>query len=307
MTKLDLTDINNYYYARNKCEKTFVSNLTHEQRLKLHPLLLSLIRLKNKKAGFKINLLENSSVPTDKPKIFCITHIGKFDIEVVSEIIGEHYYLLSGDFENIHSTIEEKFLGFNGVVYVREDDKEDRKKSKEKMIDILKNNGNIMYFPEGTWNLSPNLPVVKCSYGIIDVAMKANAIIVPVAIEQYGKQFISIIGKNFEVDKYSDNDKIVAIEDLRGELASLKWKIWETVQPSIRKDIQKDEFDSFINERLKEWPNFTLNEFLDRVYKPKDIEDAEVVFSFLNSINLNKENAFLAKAKDEYQKRYVKK
>ena len=137
--------------------------------------------------------------------------------------------------------------------------------------------------------------------------MKANAIIVPVAIEQYGKQFISIIGKNFEVDKYSDNDKIVAIEDLRGELASLKWKIWETVQPSIRKDIQKDEFDSFINERLKEWPNFTLNEFLDRVYKPKDIEDAEVVFSFLNSINLNKENAFLAKAKDEYQKRYVKK
>lgn len=51
------------------------------------------------------------------------------------------------------------------------------------MIKILKNKGNIMYFPEGTWNLSPNLPVVKCSYGIIDVAMKAKAVIVPIAIQ----------------------------------------------------------------------------------------------------------------------------
>lgn len=273
--------------------------------MKLHPLLLLLIHIKNKRAGFQIKLLENNSIPTDRPKIFCVTHIGKFDIEVVSEIIKEHYYLLSGDFENIHSTIEEKFLGYNGVIYVREDDKEDRKLSKEKMIKILKNKGNIMYFPEGTWNLSPNLPVVKCSYGIIDVAMKAKAVIVPIAIEQYGKQFLSVIGQNFEVKKYSDDKKIMAIEDLRGNLAGLKWKIWESVQPCIRKDISKDEFESFINERLKEWPNFTLNEFLARVYKPKGIEEPEKVFDFFKSINLKKENAFLAKSQVEYHKRYL--
>ena len=305
MKKIDLTDRDNYFYARRKYEKTLANNLTHEQRLKLHPLLLLLIHIKNKRAGFQIKLLENNSIPTDRPKIFCITHIGKFDIEVVSEIIGEHYYLLSGDFENIHSTIEEKFLGYNGELYVREDDKEDRKLSKEKMIKILKNKENIMYFPEGTWNLSPNLPVVKCSYGIIDVAMKAKAVIVPIAIEQYGKQFLSVIGQNFEVKKYSDDKKIMAIEDLRGNLAGLKWKIWESVQPCIRKDISKDEFESFINERLKEWPNFTLNKFLARVYKPKGIEEPEKVFDFFKSINLKKENAFLAKSQVEYHKRYL--
>lgn len=305
MKKIDLTDRDNYFYARGKYEKTFANNLRHGQRLKLHPLLLLLIHIKNKRAGFQIKLLENNSIPTDRPKIFCVTHIGKFDIEVVSEIIKEHYYLLSGDFENIHSTIEEKFLGYNGVIYVREDDKEDRKLSKEKMVNILKNRGNIMYFPEGTWNLSPNLPVVKCSYGIIDVAMKAKAVIVPIAIEQYGKQFLSVIGQNFEVKKYSDDKKIMAIEDLRGNLAGLKWKIWESVQPCIRKDISKDEFESFINERLKEWPNFTLNEFLARVYKPKGIEEPEKVFDFFKSINLKKENAFLAKSQVEYHKRYL--
>lgn len=97
----------------------------------------------------------------------------------------------------------------------------------------------------------------------------------------------------------------MAIEDLRGNLAGLKWKIWESVQPCIRKDISKDEFESFINERLKEWPNFTLNEFLARVYKPKGIEEPEKVFDFFKSINLKKENAFLAKSQVEYHKRYL--
>ena len=193
----------------------------------------------------------------------------------------------------------------NGVVYIDVLDKEDRKNSRNIMVKIAKQGGNIMIFPEGTWNLSPNLPVVKCSYGIIDVAMKAKAVIVPIAIEQYGKQFLSVIGQNFEVKKYSDDKKIMAIEDLRGNLAGLKWKIWESVQLCIRKDISKDEFESFINERLKEWPNFTLNEFLARVYKPKGIEEPEKVFDFFKSINLKKENAFLAKSQVEYHKRYL--
>ncbi len=306
MNKEDLNDIVNYYEKREKYEKTIYGKLTHEQRLKIHCLLLKIICLKNKLSGFNITKIKDDSEITERPKIFCITHIGKYDIEVISEVIKEHYYLLSGDFENIYGTIEEKFLGFNGVVYVREDDKKDRKLSKEKMINILKNNGNIMYFPEGTWNLSPNLPVVKCSYGIIDVAMKSNAIIVPIAIEQYGKNFISAIGKNFDVNNYSENDKELAIEDLRSAMATLKWEIWENVSPNIRSEISEKDFDNFIGSRLKEWPNFTLEEFLDRVYKPKNIVEEKEVYEFLTKINLNYDNAFLAKSKHEYEKKYIK-
>ena len=68
--------------------------------MKLHPLLLLLIHIKNKRAGFQIKLLENNSIPTDRPKIFCVTHIGKFDIEVVSEIIKEHYRYRGETIEN---------------------------------------------------------------------------------------------------------------------------------------------------------------------------------------------------------------
>ena len=307
MGKLDLTDLETYYLARNKYDSSFVSRLSHKQRLKLHPLLLTIIKAKNKIAGFELETLYDKSSTTDKPKIFCITHIGKFDIEVASEIIGEHYYLLSGDFENMVGTIEEKFLGFNGVIYVREDDKEDRKRSKEKMIQTLKNGGNLMYFPEGTWNLSPNLPVLQCPYGIVEVAMKSGAIIIPIGIEQYGNKFIAAIGENFDVSSYSEDEKIEAITDLRGTMAGLKWDIWESIPENIRTQMDQAGFESHVQARLKEWPNFTYEEFQNRVFRPKNISTEEEVFSFLKELEVNKHNSFLAKSQQEYVKKYVRK
>lgn len=305
MKKQDLTDLKTYYEARNKYDKSFVSNLSHQKRLSIHPLLLNIIKLKNKMSGFDINVLYDNSVSTDNPKIFCITHMGKFDIEVTSEIIKEHYYLLSGDYENMKGTVEEKFLGLNGVVYVREDDKDDRKRSKDKMVSILKNGGNLMYFPEGTWNLSPNLPVLQCPYGIIDVAMKSGATIIPVGIEQYGNTFVAAIGENFDVSLYDENQKIEAIGQLRGAMASLKWDIWSSVPPIERATMNPDIFNIYVDQRLSEWPNFTYDEFQERVFKPRGINTEEEVYDFFESLDIDQRNAFLAKEKSAYVKKYV--
>lgn len=94
------------------------------------------------------------------------------------------------------------------------------------MIEHLQQGGNLMYFPEGTWNLSPNLPVLPCYWGIVGVAQKGNAVIVPIAAEQYRKHFIINIGENFDMSKYGI-DKTLAISELRDALATLKWEIWE--------------------------------------------------------------------------------
>ena len=89
----------------------------------------------------------------------------------------EHYYLLSGDYEHLQGLIDEKFLSVNGVFYFNEKDKKDRKAVSGKMIEHLKQNGNLMYFIEGTWNLTPNLPMLPCYWGIVDIAKEGNAII----------------------------------------------------------------------------------------------------------------------------------
>ena len=277
MKNTNLNDINEYYAAREKYDNSLLGKLTLKQRKLIHPILLNVIKLRNRGNKFKIETLNGKIEKTNRPKIFCITHIGKFDIEIISEVIKEHYYLLSGDFENIKGTLEVK-LG-----------------------------GNIMYFPEGTWNLSPTLPVLQCPFGIIEVAQKSDAVIVPIGIEQYDKTFIATVGKNFDASKYSEDEKIKAISDLRDVMATLKWDIWESVSPNVRSQLDKDEFDKFINERLKEWPNFTLEEFYDRVFKPKNIQDEKNVFECLKDLDINVNNAFLAKQQLDYQKKYVKK
>ncbi len=115
--------------------------------------------------------------------IFALTHVGKFDIEVVSEAIRDHYTLLSGDYEHIQGIIDAPFIGLNGAIYFNEKVKEDRRRATERMVALLKKGGNLMYFPEGTWNLHPVKPVLPCYWGIVDVARWGEAAIIPVAAE----------------------------------------------------------------------------------------------------------------------------
>lgn len=265
-----------------------------EQRKKLHKLILLIYKIKNKLGGFSFELIKDERNSTDRPIIFAVTHVGKFDIEVISESIKDHYYLLSGDFEHIQGIIDAPFIALNGVIYFNEKDKEDRKSASNRMINHLKQHGNLMYFPEGTWNLSSNLPVLPCYWGIIDVARDSDAIIIPVAADQYDKHFKINIGKNFDVLKYDNNlsGKANAIKDLRDEMATLKWEIWETERVS-RSEIKSDEWEKYIEDRLKEWPYFNENYIKDLIFKPKNVVESSEVYDFFEKMIPNEKNAFL--------------
>lgn len=289
-----------YMLKRNKYEKSFLFNLSHRVRFIMHPFLWGAISVQNTVNGFKSRILFDKRVPkTNKPIIFCITHIGKHDIEICSQLLKKHYYLLSGDFENLHGTFEGNFLELNGIIYLNKYDKEDKTRSKTVSVNTLKNGGNIMWFPEGIWNLSPNQPVLPLPFGIIEVAIKADAAIVPVAIEQYGKDFYINIGDIFDLQKYMSTYtdelqlKLAAITDLRDAMASLKWQIWEHLVPWNRKGISNDYFEEFVNERLKEWHGFTYDDVHAREFKPKGMTEPKDAFVHLNNIHPTMQNAFL--------------
>ena len=289
-----------YIQKRNEYEKSFLFKLSHSVRLVMHPLLWVAISVQNFTSGFKSNVLFNRKIPkTAKPIIFCITHIGKHDIEVCSQLLKKHYYLLSGDFENLHGTFEGNFLELNGIIYLNKYDKEDKVRSKKVSIDTLKNGGNIMWFPEGIWNLSPNQSVLPLPFGIIEVAVKSDAAIVPVAIEQYEKEFYVNIGDVFDLEQYIKTYtddlqlKLAAIADLRDAMASLKWQIWEYLNPWNRKELPNDYFDEFVNERLKEWHGFTYDDVRAREFRPKGIDEPREAFDHLNCIHPTAQNAFL--------------
>lgn len=287
-----LYDSKTYYETRCKFEKSRLGMLSLKSRKRLFPVLRTIIKIRNKFNGYKVRCIGNRSTPSDSPKIYAITHIGKLDIETVVTYINEHFILLTGDFENLYGTIDGTFLMLNGCVFVRKDDAEDRHLSKEKIIGTLKSGGNIMWFPEGVWNLSPNLPVLPIPYGIIDAAVKANAVIIPIAIEQYEKEFIVNIGTNF----YADNKSklIDEIARFRDVMATLKYEIWESVPqmhiselPSYS-EMEKD----FLDKRFAQW-TLPREKVFGWVFKSKTIVTYTEAFSHLSDIQPSCNNAFL--------------
>lgn len=284
-----------YFKTRRREETNALGKMSLKTRKKLHGLILMIYTIKNHLSGFSYKIIKNESIKTERPIIYAVTHIGKFDIEVVSEAIKEHYYLLSGDYEHLQGTVDAKFLAVNGVIYFNEKVKADRMSVSDRMVEHLKLGGNLMYFPEGTWNLTSELPVLPCYWGIVEIAQRSNAIIVPIAAEQYGKHFKINIGRNFDMQKWgNDNiEKANAINTLRDVLATLKWEIWETTPISNRAMIKDDEWENYICTRFREWPYFNMEYINDLICKPKNVINSKEAFAFMDKLIPSKENAFL--------------
>lgn len=212
-----------------------------------------------------------------EPIIFAITHTGKYDIEIVNEVIRLPYYLLSDDEEYMYRTIDGYITELNGVIYVDSDYPDDLRVGKETAIKVLKQGGNVMWFPEGIWNLSPNQMVLPCKYGIIDAALEADAVIVPIAIDQKDKDFHVNVGAAMYPSRFKYVDKIEAINRLRDQLATLKWQIWEQFNIELRANIPRDYYEKFVAERIAEWPFFTKEAIDKRVFKPSNMMSFEDV------------------------------
>ena len=162
-----------YYKTRKKDENSFLGKLSLKTRKRLHKLVLLVFAVKNRLSGFSCKVIKDEREKTDRPIIFALTHVGKFDIEVSGIGIKDHFYLLSGDYEHLQGLVDGAFLLVNGVLYFNEKVKWDRAEVVDRMIDHLKLGGNLMYFPEGTWNLKPELPMLPCYWVLLTLHKKA--------------------------------------------------------------------------------------------------------------------------------------
>lgn len=158
-------------------------------------------------------------------------------------------------------------MNLNGVIYVDEEDREDKANTKNLMIKFLKSGRNVMILPEGTWNLSENEIIRDIVYGTADAAISTDAVVVPIAIEQYDKQFV-ICGGNILDPAILQVDKQKFTIVLRDELASLRWRIWERNGIYQRKSLPYDYWDKFIQSRRMEWKGYSMKEQVVNTYIP---------------------------------------
>lgn len=275
-----------YWQERRKFEKSRISNLSQKWKERVHVILYTIVAVKNRLDGYHITIIGDKRSYAKGAKIFAVSHICKQDVEIASEAIKDHYHLLTNDFENINGTLEGEFLRWNGVVYFKKDDKADRRTVKPRLKQILESGGNVMWFPEGEWNITPHLLVNPLFPGITDVAKDSGASIVPVVMEQYSNEFIVNIGAEFQVDDNPEVDSKVWLIRLRDQMASLKWEIFEKVPMCKRSEIPEGYWEKEVAERMAEWPSITMQDFMDEVYKDRNIVAPEEVFGPIRALKV---------------------
>ena len=151
-----------------------------------------------------------------------------------------------------------------------------------------------MIFPEGAWNISVNQPVMGLFTGTADIAIQSKAQIVPVALECYSKHMYVAIGKNIDVvDAWQDKNELTSY--LRDALATLKWRIFETVGIHRRNDIPENYrqtyIDCIINDNKD--TSYTEQDVLDTMFVDRNITTYDNAFAHLNTIRSTMQNAFL--------------
>lgn len=234
----------------------------------MHPLLMFLLRIKSRLCGLTYEFINDKRVRAGKEKavIYAITHIGKYDYEMLIEACDIFAYPFAGDWELMYATVDDYFLRANGVLWVDTSDKEDRQNSFKYMKKALNQGVPMLIYPEAIWNLTENLPVMKLFPGAVQAAKECKVPIVPIAIEQYGKHFRLNVGEKLD---FSCVEEGVAMQVLRDTLATLKWEIWEYAPRERRADIPDGYQDKFVQERLAECAGFTKELVEGRMFRDK--------------------------------------
>lgn len=233
------------------------------------PLLRIGLGVQRKINGLSVEMLNEVKFPENRPVIFALTHIGKWDFEIVNEQIKEQFFVIAADFIHMYGTMSGFFMNMNGVIYVDEEDREDRANTKKLMVKLLQSGRNLMIFPEGTWNFFENEIIRDIAYGTAEAAVCAGAVIIPIAVEQYDKHFVICPGEVIDpVGLQKDKHELTII--LRDELASLKWKIWERKGVCQRNKMSVEYWDQFIRARCLEWRGYAMREQIVNTYIPKE-------------------------------------
>lgn len=266
-------------------------------------LLCNLLTINRKMHRQKLSIISDQSNKTNKPVIYAVTHIGKYDFEMVTEALRKPFYVLSGDWKLMYGTIDDLFFRANGVIYVDTEDKSDRRNTYEASVLCLKDGNSLMWFPEGIWNLSDHLPMLGLYSGVTRAAIEANVEIIPIAIDQNENEFNINIGKNIKPEELLEN----GTEKLRDIMATLKWEIWEQYDLLSRRSIPSNYYDIFLEKRINEWPQFNLDIIRKREYKDKYITTREEAFAFEENLIPNPNNMFLFTKQEEYIKQLKRK
>ena len=205
-------------------------------------------------------------------------------------------WLVLGDPREFYRNFDGFLLQLNGVICMDVSVKEDRKAAKAQMVELLRKGGNLLLFPEGVQNISPNALVNPLFPGAVDLAIECGADIVPIALCRRDGHYYANVGRNISYRGHEADERCVLTDELRNTMATLKWEIIEQLPMIERAKVQCNDYETFVNSVLAlDASDYTwsVEDIITGMYRPKDRVEYEDAFRFTNILEPRAENAFL--------------
>lgn len=260
---------------------------------RLYPLLMLLTRTKVK---CKVETVNDCTLLPNKPIIFVPNHSAFTDTPIALRITKRRSYIFSGK-QNL-AFIDWVFFMLNGVIWVDRKSKEDTAASKDALLEYLAKGQSILWFPEGTWNLTPNLLMLPMKWGIIDIARQADAQIIPMALDYDREQNLCRVKFGSPITGDMLADKAEAIRDLRDTIATLRWDLMCSQPVLHRSELSPQQMKEEMYKVIEDYPPLDWEYERSCIYNPHP--KVEIVPSALIP---HWENAFLfAKDRCETQR-----
>lgn len=249
----------------------------------LYPLLMWLT---GTKVRYRVNKVNECATLPDKPIIFVANHGAFQDTPIMLRVTGRRSYIFSGK-QNL-AFIDWIFFVLNGVIWVDRRDKADMAATKEGILAYLRKGQSVLWFPEGTWNLTASQLMMPMKWGIIEVARSAGAQIIPAALD-YDRE-ANICRVKFGAPMAGDalENKAEAIRDLRDTMATLRWNLMCNQPILHRADITPEQLQKEMYRVIDDYPPLNWEYESSCIYHPHP--QVETVPSGLMP---NRKNAFL--------------
>ena len=246
--------------------------------------------LSRTKVKYKI-IIENKYIPAaDKPIIFACNHSAFPDIPIALRAINRHCYTLIGK-QNL-AFVDKIFFFLAGAVWVDRKSKESSAFAKESVVAYLKKGKPILWFPEATWNLTDNLLMLPMRWGIIEVAQRTNAQIIPMALDYDRAQKVCRVRFGEALHAEAFTSKQQGIITLRDTMATLHWDFISRNQTN-RADLHVEKERDVMSHVVRDYPPLDWNYEESCIYRIPGIVNHEETFARLDTIRPTMQNSFL--------------
>lgn len=233
--------------------------------------------------------------------IWAANHVFKDDILATVLALRRHAYIFIGSLPQLYNTIDGIAAWLVGVVMMNRKVEASRRASVPKAVKVMQLGADLVVFPEGVWNKSPNKLILDLWPGIYRIACETGAKVVPIVHyirdcnnAEKNNPIHTVVDDPIRIDDLSEKAALNYLRDILGEWFYLMMEIYgRTTRDKLLKEAKSpnEVWEIELRNRLKPVNRYDKEIELCADYRPKDKVLPQDVWRTVAEIeNITKDN-----------------